>query len=411
MKYAIVVGDGMADEPLEELDGRTPLEYARTPHMNALARRAAVLGQVRTVPEGLEPGSDVANMAILGYDPREHFTGRAPIEAAAMGIELGPEDVAIRCNLVTLKEQGGRLVVADHSAGHIPTPEAHALIAKLKPVVEREGPFELHPGVSYRNLLVWRGGFSSLRGVRLTPPHNILGEPADRYEPQPPESEGAQTLRRLMQRAREFLLETQKEHNTQANAIWLWGAGRKPQLPPLAERFGIAGSVISAVDLIRGLGALAGLRILRVPGATGYLDTNYEGKVEYALDALREGDDFVYVHIEAPDEVSHEGSLEKKLRAIEDFDARVVGPLVEGLQRFERWALLLLPDHPTPLRKRVHTPDPVPFALVRSWEAEGLPLQVQGFSERATRGTGVLIKEGHRLIERLLGARAGGPRS
>ncbi len=405
MKYVILVGDGMADEPLEELGGRTPLEHAHTPHMDALARRAALMGLVRTVPEGMEPGSDVANMAILGYDPREHFTGRAPIEAAAMGIELGPDDVAIRCNLVTLEEQDGRLVMADHSAGHLPTPEAHALIARLKPVLEREGPFELHPGVSYRNLLVWRGGFSALRGVKLTPPHNILDQPVDAYWPQPPESEGARTLLQLMQKARQFLLSTQHEHNTQANAIWLWGAGQKPKLIPLKARFGIAGAVISAVDLIKGLGALAGLRVLRVPGATGYLDTNYEGKVEYALDALKQGDDLVYVHVEAPDEVSHEGSLAKKRQAIEDFDARVVGPLVEGLQRFERWALLLLPDHPTPLKKRVHTPDPIPFALVRSWEAKESS-QVQGFGERAARKTGVVVEEGYTLIERLLGARA-----
>ena len=397
-KYVILIGDGMADEPLEELDGRTPLEVARTPHMDALARRASEMGLVRTVPEGFEPGSDVANLAILGYDPHRYFTGRAPIEAAAMGVELGPEDVAIRCNLVTLEERGGRTVMADYSGGHIPTEEAHELIRHLKPVLEEDGRFELYPGVSYRHLLLWRGGLRLLEGVRLTPPHAIPGEPAEPYLPQPPEAEGARVLRELMTRSREVLIE--REHNTRANAIWLWGAGPRPEMPALQERFGIRGSVISAVDLVRGLGVLAGLKIIRVPGATGYLDTNYEGKAEAALRALREGDDFVYVHVEAPDEVSHEGSLEKKLRAIEDFDARVVGPIVEGLQEFEHWALLLLPDHPTPLKKRVHTSDPVPFARVRSWEAK--EQLVRSFSERAARETGVFVEEGYRLIERFL---------
>lgn len=394
-KYAILVGDGMADEPLEELGGRTPLEAARTPHMDALARRASLLGLVKTVPEGFEPGSDVANMSILGYDPREHFTGRAPIEAAAMGIELGPDDVAVRCNLVTLRERDGRTVMADYSAGHLPTEAARRLIELLKPHLEDERR-ELYPGVSYRHLLIWRGGRAQLEGVQLTPPHDIPGEPVEPHLPRG--GEGSHALIELMNRAREVLAGV--DHGTPANAIWLWGAGPKPQMPPLRERFGIGGSVISAVDLVRGLGALAGLRVIRVPGATGYLDTNYEGKAKAALEALHQGDDLVYVHVEAPDEVSHEGSLEKKLQAIEDFDARIVGPIVEGLEAFERWALLLLPDHPTPLTKRVHAPDPVPFALVRSGESGGR--SAEGYGERAARGTGVLLEEGYRLLGRLL---------
>ncbi len=396
MKYVILIGDGMADEPLEELGGRTPLEAARTPHMDALAQQASEMGLVKTIPQGFEPGSDVANMAILGYDPRKHFTGRAPIEAAAMGVELGPEDVAIRCNLVTLEEHDDQIIMADYSAGHISTEQAHQLIQKLKPIIEENERFELYPGVSYRHLLVWRGGRSQLEGAQLTPPHDIPGEPVEPHLPKG--RKGSSALIELMNRAREVL--TSVDHNTQANAIWLWGAGPKPQMPTLGERFGISGSVISAVDLVRGLGVYAGLKVVRVPGATGYLDTNYRGKAEAALGALHRGDDLVYVHVEAPDEVSHEGDLEKKIRAIEDFDRQVVGPIVEGLRKFDEYAVLLMPDHPTPLKKRVHTADPVPFAIVRGGAGERHP--ERAYSERAACETGIYFDEGHKLLGILL---------
>jgi 2,3-bisphosphoglycerate-independent phosphoglycerate mutase len=395
MKYVILIGDGMADEPIPELDGRTPLGVAKTPHMDALAQRAHVMGLAKTIPDGYEPGSDVGNMSILGYDPREYFTGRAPIEAASMGIELGPEDVAVRCNLVTLAEHNGQTVMADYSAGHISTEEAHELIERLKPHLEDER-FELHPGVSYRHLLIWRGGRSQLEGVQLTPPHNIPGRPIEPHLPNG--GEGSQALREFMDRARDLL--QSGGHPTKANALWCWGAGPKPQMPTLEERFGVQGSVISAVDLVRGLGIYAGLRVIHVHGATGYLDTNYQGKAQAALDALRAGDDLVYVHVESPDEVGHEGDLQKKIQAIEDFDAKVVGPIVEGLQQFGEYALLLMPDHPTPLKKRVHTADPVPFMIVRSGAGENDPERV--YNERAARRTSVYVNEGHRLIERLI---------
>jgi len=391
MKYVILIGDGMADEPLDELEGKTPLEVARTPHMDALARRAEEMGLVKTVPEGFEPGSDVANMAILGYDPKRYYTGRAPLEAASMGIELAPDDVALRCNLVTLREEDGRLIMEDYSAGHIPTDEAHKIIESLKPALEDER-FRLYPGVGYRHLLVWHGGRDDLA---LTPPHNIPGEP---IEPHLPRGEGSELLIELMERARTKL----SRLKSRANAIWFWGAGRRPQMPTLKERFGLRGSVISAVDLVRGLGALTGLKVIRVPGATGYLDTNYEGKAASALQALREGDDLVYVHVEAPDEVSHEGSLEKKLQAIEEFDARVVGPLLEGLTQFDEYALLLMPDHPTPIRKRVHTPDPVPFLIYRGREGRS---PSSGFSERSAQAAKIYVPEAPQLIERLSAAR------
>ncbi len=404
MKYVILVGDGMADEPIPELGGRTPLEVAKTPHMDALTQNASVMGLTKTIPVGFEPGSDVGNMSILGYDPREYFTGRAPIEAASMGIELGPEDVAVRCNLVTLAEHNGQTVMADYSAGHIPTAEAHKLIESLKPHLENER-FELYPGASYRHLLIWRGGRSQLEDVKLTPPHSIPGRPIEPHLPNG--GDGSRVLREFMDRARDLL--QSGGHPTKANALWCWGAGPKPQMPTLEERFGIIGSVISAVDLVRGLGIYAGLRVIHVPGATGYLDTNYQGKAQAALDALRAGDDLVYVHVEAPDEVSHEGDVRKKIRAIEDFDERVVGPIVEGLRQFDEYAILLMPDHPTPVGRRVHTADPVPFVIVRSRTSETHPGRV--YSERAAREAGLYVKEGHRLLEQLIASRASAPRS
>ncbi len=312
-----------------------------------------------------------------------------------MGIELGPDDVAVRCNLVTLSERDGQTILADYSAGHIATDEAHKLIKLLQPHLEDER-FELYPGVSYRHLLVWRGGRSQLEGVQLTPPHDIPGEPVEPHLPRG--GEGSYALIELMNKAQEVL--TSVDHNTQANAIWLWGAGPKPQMPTLRERFGITGSVISAVDLVRGLGVYAGLNVIRVPGATGYLDTNYQGKAEAAINALQQDDDLVYVHVEAPDEVSHEGDLKKKIRAIEDFDQRVVGPIVEGLRKFDEYAVLLMPDHPTPLKKRVHTADPVPFAILRSGTSE--KHLERTYSERAAREAGIYVDEGYKLIEMLL---------
>ncbi len=392
MKYVILVGDGMADYPVPELDGKTPLESAHTPHMDTLAQRASVLGLAKTIPDGMEPGSDVGNMSITGYDPKRYFTGRAPIEAASMGIELGPEDVAVRCNLVRLAQRGGQSVMDDYSAGHIPTEEAYKVMDQLRPHLENEH-FELHAGVSYRHLLIWRDGHRKIEGIKLTPPHNIPDQP---IEPHLPRGNGSEILLTLMERARTLL----QEREGKANAIWFWGAGPKPSMPTLHTRFGLKGSVISAVDLIRGLGVCAGLKVIRVPGATGYLDTNYQGKVEAALHALQQGDDLVYVHIEAPDEVGHEGNAQKKLRAIEDFDSKVVGPIVEGLRQFDEYSILLLPDHPTPVSLRRHIPDPVPFLIYRSGDAQIRP--ERAYSERAAQASGVAVSEAYRLMEQLV---------
>ena len=403
MKYAILVGDGMADDPVEALDGRTPLEVAETPHMDALAQDASLMGLVRTIPVGFTSGSDIGHLSILGYDPNVYFTGRAPIEAASQGIDLGPNDVAIRCNLVTLADRNGETILVDHSGGHLTAKQAEPLVKALKRELERDG-IELHQGVGYRHLIVWRDGADLMNDLQFVGPHDIPGESIDPHLPQPSDAEGARAVLELMDRGRDVLAEL--DHATAANAIWLWGAGPSPSLPRIPERFGLEGAVISAVDIVRGLGALAGLDIIDVPGMTGYVDTNYEGKAQAALDVLDEGDDLVLVHVEAPDEVSHEGDVDKKLQAIQDFDARIVGPIVAGLAEFKDHAILVMPDHPTSLTTRVHTADPVPFVLKRS--DASFAAGADAYHEEAARSTGIVIDQGHRLMDRLFAVRRRG---
>ncbi len=389
MKYVILVGDGMGDYAYDELNGQTPLEYARTPHLDRLARQS-VVGLVETIPAGLPPGSDVGNMTLLGYDPHCYYTGRAPLEAAAQGIALNESDLAIRCNLVTLSDDFS--VMRDYSAGHIPTAEARRLIAAIQQALGGKG-LEFYPGVSYRHLLIWRNAPLNPQRISLTPPHEIPDQPIGPYLPQ---GEGSERLRELIERSWEVL---QGQHPT-VNSIWLWGAGRRPQMPTLRERYHLTGAVISAVDLIKGLGVYAGLRVLDVPGATGYLDTNYSSKVQYALDSLSEGD-LVYLHIEAPDECGHQGRLDLKLRAIEDLDSQVVGPLLSGLQeRFTDFSLLVTTDHYTPVRERVHRAVPVPFLIYRHKLV--YHSGVEGLHERAAALTGLKITPGYQLFELFL---------
>jgi 2,3-bisphosphoglycerate-independent phosphoglycerate mutase len=390
--YIILVGDGMGDHPRPELGGKTPLEAAPTPHLDRLAREGE-LGLVQTIPEGMEPGSDVANLCLLGYDPRRYHTGRAPLEAAAMGVKLAAGEVAFRCNLVTLSGEPGAEVMEDYSAGHITSIEAEALILALQAALGSE-EFKFHPGVSYRHLLVWKGGFSE---VQATPPHDISGQPVAPYL----KKLNLMALLELMERARPILAEhplnrkRQAEGQRPANAIWLWGQGRAPQMPKLSERFGLSGVVVSAVDLVRGIGRYAGLEPLRVPGMTGWLNTNYEGKVAAALGSLRAGR-LVYLHVEAPDEASHAGSLPDKLKAIEDFDRRVVGPVVSGLPPGAR--VLAVTDHYTPLSIKTHSTEPVPYAL---WGEGVAPSGAAAFSEKEA-AAGPKLAEGHTLLERLL---------
>jgi len=357
MKYAILVGDGMADVPLPELDNRTPLDYAKTPNMDAVAQ-AGIVGLVKTIPDGLAPGSDVANMSLMGYDPVQYYSGRAPIEAASMGISLSSTDVAFRCNLVTLKNG----IMDDYSAGHIETPDAHEVIAFLQSVIGTK-TIRFYPGVSYRHLLVISDYPDG--ALSCTPPHDISGK---KYSGYLPKGAGEKIVRDIMEKARMILATSWlndrriSQGTKPVTGIWLWGQGKAVVLPTMHERFGITGSVISAVDLVRGIGLLAGLTVRIVDGATGYLGTNYSGKVAAAHDALV-NEDFVFVHIEAPDETSHEGSLDKKIQAIEEFDKNVVGEVLKMRNEFPDLRILVLPDHATPIPLKTHDRFPVPFAV------------------------------------------------
>jgi 2,3-bisphosphoglycerate-independent phosphoglycerate mutase len=354
--YAILVGDGMADFPVPQLGGVTPLAYARTPNMDRVAQQGKI-GLVSTVPQGLPPGSDVANLSLMGYDPARYYSGRAPIEAASMGVKLLPSDTAFRCNLVTIAD--GRM--ADYSAGHIATEEAREIITLLKTELD-SAAIKFFPGVSYRHLLVIPD-FPA--GCSCTPPHDITDQEA---APHLPTGAGSVLLRELMDKARAVLacaeVNKRRRNNGKASVtdIWLWGHGRAVTLPTLNSRFGLSGSVISAVDLVRGLGILAGLKVRLVKGATGYLGTNYAGKVTAAQEALAE-ENFVYLHVEAPDETSHEGSLEKKIKAIEEFDTHVVGEMLKFQSETTGLRILVAPDHATPVAMKTHHAAPVPYAL------------------------------------------------
>lgn len=396
MKYVILVGDGMGDYPIPELGGRTPLEAAAVPHLDELARRGE-LGLARTIPPGMDPGSDIANLAVIGYDPARYHTGRAPLEAAALGVALGPNEVAFRCNLVTLRQEEGRLYMDDYAAGHITSEEARELIAALESALGRDGR-HFYPGVSYRHLLVWAEGEENWRTY---PPHDWTGKEVSHLMTlKEPEGCLWELVREswLVLQAHEVNRRRQARGKKPATSIWLWGQGRPPHLPTLQERFGLRGAVISAVDLIRGIGIYAGLTPIKVPGATGYLDTNYAGKVAAALTALQEKD-LVFLHVEAPDEASHSGDLKLKLQALEDFDAQVVGPLMAGLKHLGDHRVLVLCDHLTPLSVRTHTPEPVPFVLFDSRHPGD---QLQFFTEADAQESGLLLEQAADLLPRLL---------
>jgi len=398
VKYVVLLGDGMSDHPIASLGGRTPLEYAKTPNMDFIADKG-MIGQVQTVPEGFPPGSDVANLSVFGYEIVKYYTGRSPLEAASMGVALGPEDVAYRCNLVTLSEGMGGLIMDDFSGGHISTEEAAELIAELQASLGNE-EFAFHPGVSYRHLLVWKGGRDRLE---TTPPHDI----SDRLAlPHFPKGEGADALCSLMKRSRDILENSAVNKRRvaggkkPANSIWLWGQGKAPRMPDYKSRYGLTGAVISAVDLLKGIGVYAGLDIIDVPGATGYIDTNYLGKAEYALKAL-ETRDYVYIHVEAPDEAAHSGNLEHKIKAIEDFDEKVVGTVLEGIKRFGDYRLIVLPDHATPVATKTHSSDPVPFAIYPAPDGAASP-SGNGYNEKAAKEASLLIEDGPSLMKLFL---------
>lgn len=396
----VIIGDGMADRPLKELGGKTPLEAAFTPNMDKLAREG-LIGRVRTIPEGFPPGSDVANLSILGYDPKKYYSGRAPLEAASMGVPLEDDDVAFRCNLVTLKynKQHTRAIMEDYSAGHISSEEARQLIEAIQEALGNE-KIRFYPGVSYRHLCVIKNGPEKAECV---PPHDIIGREITEYLPH---GEGEELLRDLMKRSVGVLKDhpVNKERISQgknpANSIWLWGQGRKPSMPTYKEKYGLSGALVSAVDLTKGLGVYAGFEILQVPGVTGWIDTNYTGKAEASIKAL-ERHDFVYIHVEAPDEAGHSGDYKIKIKAIEDFDALVVGTVLRGLASFSEYRILLMPDHPTPIEVRTHTPEVVPFVIFDSRSVQDNP--VEGYSEKLMEREDILdFQEGHKLMDYFL---------
>ena len=359
-KYVILCPDGMADFPLGELGGKTPLEYADTPNMDNIASQG-ITGLIKTIPDGCLPVSDIGSMSILGYDPVKYYTGRSPLEAASMGVELGANDVAFRLNLVNILEENGKRIMHDYSGGHITTEEAKSIIETFQKELG-DSQFQFYPGVSYRHLMVAKN--IGIKGLKTVPPHDIPDQQIDEYLPYGNSS--SEGILDIMQKA-EKILENHDINKKRiasgklpANFVWLWGQGYKPSMPTMKEEYGIEGSVISAVDLVKGIGKYAGLKVINVPGATGYLDTNYKGKVDYGMGSLNSGD-FVYIHVEAPDEASHEGSVSKKIKAIEDFDKFIVGGVLEGLKKFSGYTLMILPDHYNPVKLKKHTPEPVPF--------------------------------------------------
>jgi 2,3-bisphosphoglycerate-independent phosphoglycerate mutase len=401
MKCVVVVGDGMADEPIAELGNKTPLEVARTPNLDRMASRG-ILGLTRTLPAAALTAGDIASLAILGYDPVRFRTGCASFEAAARGVSLGPNDVAFRLNLVTLeRREDGTLVLADFAGGRPTTEEAQTLIGDLAAAVAGDG-IELHAGLGYRHLLVWR---DAEQGMRTTPPYALTGQPVAGALPSGP---GAERIRAVMDGAADVLrthpvCEARIARGERApNAIWLWGQGTRRSLPALRERFGVEGAVVAAADLVRGIGKLAGLAVVDVPGATGQLDTNFRGKAERGLEALDRWD-FLFLHVAAPDEGGHLGDAQQKIAAIERIDEDVLGPLLDGLRaRGGEWRVMVMADHPTPCGRRAHTADPVPFAVYVSGHETKATTQKRAYHERDAREQGIFVPDAHTLLERLL---------
>jgi 2,3-bisphosphoglycerate-independent phosphoglycerate mutase len=393
MKYIVLVPDGMADEPIEQLGAKTPLEVAETPNMDYCVANG-LLARARTIPSNLAPASDVANLSILGYDPHKYYTGRAPLEAAYLGVDLGDDELAFRCNLVTISDEK----MADYSAGHISSKEAAILIAELNKELG-SASVSFYPGVSYRHLVVLKGGqnMQDLLQAICSPPHDILGQPIKKFLPK---GKGTEQLASLTERSKAVLAphEINKVRidlkENPANMIWLWGQGQKPAMPTFKEKFGLTGAVISAVDLIKGIGKIIGLDVINVEGATGYYDTNYTGKAQAALDALKNRD-FVFVHVEATDEAGHNGDLRMKIATIERFDKMVVGPILEEFKGRSDFRLLIMPDHATPVNLRRHTADEICVAMMGYGIAKN---GFAAFSEKEAKKSDVFF-EGHQLMD------------
>ncbi len=398
MKYIIVLGDGMADEPIPSLGNKTPLEAANTPHMDYLAKKGNV-GLVHTVPEGMSPGSDTANLSVIGYNPKEYYTGRSPLEALSIGIDMKDTDVSFRCNLVTLSEEEYNYkdrVMVDHSSSEISTEDARILLEALKVELEKE-EYHFYSGTSYRHLLIWEHGSI----IELTPPHDILGRNIGSYLPKD------QMLYTMMEKSFDILknhpinVARKKQGLNPANAAWFWGAGTRPSLKSFEQKTGKKGAMVSAVDLLKGIAVGAGMHNIKVEGANGGLHTNYHGKAQSAVNVLlNQGYDFVYVHVEAPDEMGHQGCVEDKIKAIEYIDENVIGYIIDELDcAKENYRMLVLPDHPTPIRVRTHTGEPVPYILYDSSKTLGTNKE---YSEKEARNNGIVCKQGYKLIDCLL---------
>ena len=399
MKYAVILGDGMADWPVEQLGGKTPLEVAHHPNMDKLASLGE-FGLVRTVPPGMKPGSDTANLSVFGYDPQKYYSGRSPLEAASLGIALNETDVTYRCNLVTLSETERieDAIMLDYSAGEISTLEARTLVLYLEHALGSDG-VHLYPGFSYRHCLVLN---KAETGAELVPPHDFSGKVVDNRLPQ---GTNAALLLRWMEQARVLLAEhpinqsRKQAGKNPANAIWFWGEGRKPALMPFLEKTGLRGAVISAVDLIQGIGRCAEMDVIKVEGATGTFETNFSGKAQAAIHALKFDTDYVYIHVEAPDECGHHGQVKEKVYSIEQIDKQIIGPVWAYLEQCgEDYAILVLPDHPTPLQIKTHSSEPVPYALYKKRFAGSGNTT---YTEQNAKQTGILVEEGFTLIDRM----------
>ena len=397
MKYIVVLGDGMSDEPIAALGGKTPLEAAKTPVMDELAAKGE-MGMVQNVPAGMSPGSEVANLSVMGYDPLTDFTGRSPLEALSVGVEMEPDDIIFRCNVVTLTEEEpyAEKTILDHSSGEISTAEADQLMDAIREAFNDE-TFQFYTGTSYRHIMVWKHG----RLAKLEPPHDHLTQVIGDYLPE------ETVLRGFMERSFDILnnhpvnLKRAAEGKRKANSLWYWGAGTKPSIGSFQEKTGLKGAMISAVDLLKGIAVGAGMQICQVEGATGSIDTNYEGKAQAAIDSLlSDGCDFAYIHVEAPDEMGHQGELDHKIMAIEDLDSRIIAPIKKAMEEAgEDFRMLVLPDHPTPLRIRTHSADPVPYVLYDSTKQRKT---AKRYSEAEAMATGIFEPQGCKLMEKLL---------
>lgn len=397
MKYIVILGDGMADEPIDALGGKTPLACAETPVMDELASKGE-MGMVQNVPAGMAPGSDVANLSVLGYNPAVCYSGRSPLEALSIGVAMEPTDIVLRCNIVTLTEEEpyAEKTILDHSSGEISTADADILMDAIRENFNSD-EFQYYTGTSYRHITIWKNGVIP----KLEPPHDHLTHVIGPYLPQEPK------LRSMMEKSFAILnthplnLERAAKGKNKANSLWFWGAGTKPSLESFTEKTGLKGAMVSAVDLLKGIAVGAGMKVYQVPGATGSIDTNFEGKAQAAIDALtKDGCDFVYVHVEAPDEMGHQGLVKEKIRSIEYLDRRLIAPVKKAMEDAgEDFRMLVLPDHPTPIRLRTHTGDPVPYVLYDSTRQRK---SIQKYTEAEAEATGNFEPNGYRLIERLL---------